>query len=254
MGVRDDLVYGGTDLLIVGLLPPAGIYLLVRYFDRRTRAADARTPGTRQVPSPASQKIVDDAWDERAGQEAGDDDRQESADQLAGRGLPLTGAAVIVGLGLALWLLIVLIVTATSSSGQLTESQLRPGDCLRNSTNLGPSLGNDGPWPSTFTAVPCAMPHVAEIIFAGDPWPQSLAYPGFAVIANQGPARCASAFRAYDGIAPAASEFSIADITPDSSTWASGDRLVVCIAYVSDFSGPSYGGDLWDYSIKGSHR
>jgi len=177
-----------------------------------------------------------------------------SADQLAARGLPPSGAAVIVGLGLALWLLIVLIVTATSSSGQLTESQLRPGDCLRNSTNLGPSLGNDGPWPSTFTAVPCAMPHVAEIIFAGDPWPQSLAYPGFAVIANQGPARCASAFRAYDGIAPAASEFSIADITPDSSTWASGDRLVVCIAYVSDFSGPSYGGDLWDYSIKESHR
>jgi hypothetical protein len=138
-----------------------------------------------------------------------------------------------------------------SSSRQLSYTQLSAGDCLVGS-NL--ALANENtPWPAEVTAVPCTHRHLAEIFFAGNVWSQSLAYPGYNTIADQGYARCLSAFRAYDGIAQPASAFAISYTAPDAATWPAGDRQVACAAYQVD---PVAAGGVLpvNYSIKGSHR
>jgi GH25 family lysozyme M1 (1,4-beta-N-acetylmuramidase) len=61
------------------------------------------------------------------------------------------------------------------------------------------------------------------------------------------------AFAAYDGIDASQSAFTYADIIPDSSDWASGDRSLECVAFEPSSSGPS-GGAPVDYSIKGSKK
>jgi Septum formation len=135
--------------------------------------------------------------------------------------------------------------SSTPSTGELREDQLRSGDCLQGS-NLVLGSGNFFAWPHLVTAVPCAQQHLAEVFFAGNAWPRSRAFPGENVIANQGLARCRSAFRAYDGIVPSASAFTIDYITPDSAAWASSNRRVICVAY-----------QPWapvTFSIKSSHR
>lgn len=137
---------------------------------------------------------------------------------------------------------------STSAPPQLTEDQLHPGDCLRGS-NLG--LGTDSTWPSLVTAVPCTQQHVAEVFFAGNAWPQSLAaYPGDDAVNNTADDRCDIAFAAYDGTASDESSFTYDFLIPDSSTWPDGDRSLVCVAYKSTSQYP--GGAAVNYSIKGS--
>jgi hypothetical protein len=111
---------------------------------------------------------------------------------------------------------------------QLTFTQLRPGDCLTGS-DLG--LGTGSAWPYTVTAVQCTERHLAEITFAGDLWPKSLAtFPGENTVTDTVDNRCQSALYAYAGESqPALTYDSIAP--GGGSDWASGDRLVVCMAY-----------------------
>jgi hypothetical protein len=132
---------------------------------------------------------------------------------------------------------------------QLAWDQLRPGDCLTGS-NL--PLGNDNPWPEYVTRVDCTKLHRAEVFFAGNNWPQSMAFPGKDAVISQSEARCDTAFAAYDGLPPAQSRsFTYNTVSPlDSSDWASGDRLLLCVAYEPE-SGPASGAPTDDFSIKG---
>lgn len=139
---------------------------------------------------------------------------------------------------------------STPSTNQRTADQLRPGDCLAGS-NM--DLSSSTPWPEYVTRVPCTKRHEAEVFFAGNIWPQSLALPGKGAIGSQSDARCGEAFAAYDGIDASQSAFSYADIVPDSSDWASGDRSLECVAFEPSSSGPS-GGAPVNYSIKGSNK
>jgi hypothetical protein len=171
------------------------------------------------------------------------------ADQQAGPGKSRRKALVTVGVGLvALAAVIAAIAITSSSARQLTADQLQPGDCLTGS-NLGLGTGSD--WPDEVTAVPCTQRHLAEVFFAGNVWPQSLAaYPGDDAVNSQADARCFSAFRAYDGIANSESAFTFDYIVPSgASDWASGDRLVVCLAWELPQPGLRV-----NYSIKGSHQ
>jgi hypothetical protein len=131
---------------------------------------------------------------------------------------------------------------------QLTVDQLQPGDCLQGS-DLG--LGTSSDWPDLVTAVPCTHSHIAEVFFAGDAWPQNLAYPGDDALSNQADDRCSSAFAAYvAGNRRDLSAFTYDFVTPDSSTWPDGDRSLQCVAYESTAQRP--GGAPVNYSIKGS--
>jgi DivIVA domain-containing protein len=139
---------------------------------------------------------------------------------------------------------------STSAPPQLTVDQLHPGDCLRGS-DMG--LGTDSTWPDLVTAVPCTQQHIAEVFFAGNAWPQSLAaYPGDDAVNSTADDRCDTAFAAYDGVTPDESAFTYDSITPDSSTWPDGDRSLICVAYKSTSQYP--GGATVNYSIKGSGR
>ena len=139
---------------------------------------------------------------------------------------------------------------STSAPPQLTVDQLQVGDCLRGS---GMGLDSSSAWPDLVTAVPCTQRHTAEVFFAGNAWPQSLAaYPGDDAVNNTANDRCDTAFAAYDGTTPDESAFTYDSITPDSSTWPDGDRSLVCVAYMPASQYP--GGAAVNYSIKGSGR
>jgi len=111
------------------------------------------------------------------------------------------------------------------SMDQLTIYQLQTGDCLQDS-----DLANFNQLNGPFTAVLCTQPHAAEVFFAGNSWPRSLAYPGDQVVYDDGYARCLTAFSAYDGVDNSLSEFAVMSSTPDGSTWPGGDRRLVCFA------------------------
>ena len=110
---------------------------------------------------------------------------------------------------------------------QLTYTQLRPGDCVTGS-NLG--LGTSSAWPYQVSAVPCTQRHLAEVIFAGNLWPASLAkFPGENAVGTTVDNRCQTALYAYAGESEAALTYDA--IAPVGSDWNSGDRRVVCLAY-----------------------
>jgi tetratricopeptide (TPR) repeat protein len=179
--------------------------------------------------------------------------------QPAGRDGSSRGLLLVLGLPTGLVLASVLIaglvslpssMSPTAATGQLAEDQLQPGDCLQGSI-MG--LGSGSDWPDLVTAVTCTRPHIAEVFFASDAWPQSLVYPGDNTISDQADARCLTAFSAYDGIDNSGSAFTFDDIVPSGGDdWDSGDRWLVCVAYESTGQYPA--GALVDYSIKGSDR
>ena len=183
-----------------------------------------------------------------AGLELPHDAPYRPASQRAGRRYRQRGPLVIFGLGLAAAVAATLIGTVPVLTGHLSEGQLRPGDCLTGS-NLGLGNGSDWPWA---TPAPCAGPHLAEVFFSGNAWPQSLAaYPGDKAISDQGWARCLTAFRTYDGIDNSTSAFTIDYIAPyGGDDWSSGDRWLVCMVFMPTSQHP--GGAPMDYSVKGS--
>ena len=159
-------------------------------------------------------------------------------------------AEVLVIVAVLTTLVITVAALTQPAPNQLTWDQLRPGDCLAGS-NM--ALGTDATWPWDVTQAACDKPHEAEVFFAGNIWPQSMAYPGADVIDSQAQARCDAAFAAYDGLDVSQSAFQYdAIFGDDSSEWASGERSLQCVAYKQQASGPS-GAAPVDYSIKGSN-
>ena len=126
----------------------------------------------------------------------------------------------------------------------LTIDQLRAGDCLQGP----PDINSASNWPEFVTAVPCHQVHIAEVIFLTvSYWPTAMAFPGHATIAHQARTGCRKAFHAYDGAPPSASIYSFNDYSPwNRALWDSGDRLLLCTAYVYASDDMAIG------SIKGS--
>jgi Septum formation len=181
-----------------------------------------------------------------------------AAAQPAGRSVPsrllLIAVGVAMALGVGAGLLITGLAHWTSSvsdptASQVSDGQLRSGDCLTGS-NL--SLDTNSDWPDTVAVVPCTHWHIAEVFFAGNAWPQSMAYPGDNKVNSRSEARCDAAFLKYDGIAYPNSMFTYDYIVPDNTTWPAGDRWMVCVAYDATSAYP--GGAPVNYSIKGSSR
>jgi hypothetical protein len=182
-----------------------------------------------------------------------------AAAQPAGRSVPsrllLTAVGVALALGVGAGLLITGLAHSRSpvpsdpAASQMSVGQLRSGDCLTGS-NLG--LDNDSDWPDTVAVVPCTHWHIGEVFFAANAWPQSMAYPGDDKVSSQSQALCDAAFLKYDGSAYPDSMFYYAYTVPDNTTWPSGDRWVVCVAYDPTSAYP--GGAPVNYSIKGSSQ
>lgn len=131
----------------------------------------------------------------------------------------------------------------------LQIGQLRAGDCLQGP----PDINTARSWPDIAIAVPCHDKHLAEVyFFSANYWPTAMAFPGNAKIAHQAKTECRKEFQAYDGAPLPASEFSFRWIHPvGRPDWDSGDRLLLCTAYVWDSQYP-HGVPLYT-SIKGSY-
>jgi Septum formation len=190
----------------------------------------------RQRAPEAGQVVLEDA---PSAQRAGSGSSRRRALVLAGAGLVVLAAATVV---------IVAAIssvpsTSVSSARHLAEGQLRPGDCVR-----GSSLGLDtsGPWPGVVTVVPCTEQHLAEVFFAGNVWPQSLAYPGGNEVSRQANNRCDTALDAYARRPDRLVTFTDRAIYPGRTVWSSGDRLVLCVAYKANYQSV-------DYSIRESN-
>ena len=134
----------------------------------------------------------------------------------------------------------------TPSARQLTRTQLRLGDCLTG--NL--QLNTISIWPSTVEVVPCGQKHIGEVFYASNYWAANQAYPGDSASDSQADAECDKVFATYIGIPYSRSKFSVVSISPNSQTWASGDRSLQCIAYWSTSQDPG-GAPLYG-SIRGS--
>lgn len=168
---------------------------------------------------------------------------RRNAGILAGLGLVLVASAIVLAASIS-------VARSSSSASQVTEDQLRSGDCL---TGADLGLGTSSSWPDSVTVVPCTKQHIAEVFFSGNAWSQSQAYAGDNTVEYQADDRCTIAFIAYDGTTPDNSMFTYDYVEPvPADDWASGDRWLVCVAYDSTSQYP--GGAPVDYSIKGSNR
>jgi hypothetical protein len=188
-----------------------------------------------------------------AGWEVLQDASYQPGGQRAGRRYLRWGPVIIFSLGLVTAVTATLIASVPQLTGHLGLAQFRAGDCVTGS-NLGLGSGGTSPgtWPYWVAAAPCTGPHLAEVFFVGNAWPQSpAAYPGDNAITNGGMARCLTAFSAYDGIDNTESAFTIYIVAPYYD-WSSGDRSLVCMAYMSTSQHP--GGVPVTYSIKGSNK
>ena len=140
--------------------------------------------------------------------------------------------------------------TPTPTVGNLQLFQLRVGDCL---TGANMQLNTSNPWPKLTLAVPCNLPHTAEVFFADNNfWPQNSPFPGNSAISKKGNTACNNAFRSYVGIAYSRSIYTWTNIIPDASTWPTGDRALHCVAYYA--TPQQKAGVTLTRSIKGARR
>jgi hypothetical protein len=137
--------------------------------------------------------------------------------------------------------------SSTPGARYLTVDQLRAGNCLQGP----PDVNTSSTWPDLVTAVPCTKEHLAEVFFAGNYWRAGSAFPGNAVIYHQAQVECRKAFHVYDGIAYSSSSYAYGYVSPQGRPdWNSGDRLLLCVAYLWTNQHP--GGEPLYASIKGS--
>jgi hypothetical protein len=131
----------------------------------------------------------------------------------------------------------------------VNAQDLRAGQCIKGPANI--NIANT--WPSVVSVVPCHVKHLAEVYYSGNYWPAAMAFPTNAVINRQGQNECRKVFRAYDGSSYSSSSYSAYPVSPyGRADWASGDRLLTCVAYFWAHGSPR-GKPLYS-SIKGSYQ
>lgn len=112
-----------------------------------------------------------------------------------------------------------------ADTGELTEAgtigvfELRVGDCLAELP--------DGNGIATINAVPCSQPHTDEI-FASVPMPAA-EFPGRAEVETFAGEACEREFAGFVGLGSQASTLEYGFLSPTESSWADGDREVLCV-------------------------
>jgi hypothetical protein len=82
------------------------------------------------------------------------------------------------------------------------------------------------------TVVDCAAPHAYEVFGVNAvPGDASATFPGNDALSATADGACRTAFRAYVGVDFNASEWYGTFLNPSESTWATGDREIVCVLH-----------------------
>jgi len=116
-----------------------------------------------------------------------------------------------------------------AESGKITEQvdnadvfSLRVGDCLNSAALTAEEL-------TSIPVVPCDLAHDDEVFHSLTL--DEAAYPGDDEIARIADVACRSPFREFVGVSFDQSALDFWPMTPTSSSWANGDREVLCIAF-----------------------
>lgn len=108
--------------------------------------------------------------------------------------------------------------TPTPTSRVIDVREVSVGDCL--------TLVDEPPYVSDIRVVGCTTQHEMEVFalynYAGE------TYPGFTRVAQEAYADCQIFFEDFVGIDFWSSVLDIRTVTPSASSWADGDRAVVC--------------------------
>ncbi len=114
--------------------------------------------------------------------------------------------------------------TTRDENGAVVES----GDVGVFAIQVGDCFGDLGTGEiSAATAVPCADPHLNEVYALFD-MPDG-DFPGDAAITTAWQEGCLERFDAFVGLDFASSIYDITPLTPTATSWAQGDREIVCM-------------------------
>lgn len=121
--------------------------------------------------------------------------------------------------------------TATTAATATPVTDLVAGDCVTGSSFAAGATGQ-----VTDTQVAdCATSHDGEVVgvvtYTEGP---ADAYPGEDQVAGYAESQCAIAFEAYVGVAYGSSPLQMVSLWPTESSWTSGDREAVCVAFSPD--------------------
>ena len=102
---------------------------------------------------------------------------------------------------------------------------------------IGDCFSESGDQTVSVVVVDCEQPHVYEVfalvtVEGGEDDP----YPGDEVIGSEADAGCEAPFAEYVGLDYADSQWYVTSLTPTESTWAEGDREIVCLLNLEDES------------------
>jgi hypothetical protein len=115
---------------------------------------------------------------------------------------------------------LVFAATVAAGCGQGNVFSLKVGECFG-----GAATGEV----SDVNKVDCAAAHDSEVFSVFD-YPNAPAdFPGADAMSTAASDRCPTDFQAYVGIDAASSQYGIGQLVPTSSSWAQGDRQVVCL-------------------------
>jgi len=121
--------------------------------------------------------------------------------------------------------------TATTAATATPVTDLVAGGCVTGSSFAAGATGQ-----VTDTQVAdCATSHDGEVVgvvtYTEGP---ADAYPGEDQVAGYAESQCAIAFEAYVGVAYGSSPLQMVSLWPTESSWTSGDREAVCVAFSPD--------------------
>jgi hypothetical protein len=146
-----------------------------------------------------------------------------SASWFGSRAGVLTLAALLIGGAVAVWFFFI----RDDDRGAISLLDIGPGDCW-----VDPAAGGDAI--DSVPEIPCAEPHTFEVFAAfdltgaaGDPYPTE-------TIAGSAETGCRNRLGAYTGVAYADSPLDVWPLYPTGSSWAEGDREVICSLYAVD--------------------
>jgi hypothetical protein len=122
--------------------------------------------------------------------------------------------------------------TVVDPGRELAVIDLEPGVCIEDASAFTGTEVNEV---TRTRAIPCRLPHEAEVYLRQDlaPGPNA-AFPGVGALRNQAQEICRDGFEAFVGVAWTRSELEIAALWPSPPSWAEGDRLVVCAVFRLD--------------------
>ncbi len=117
-----------------------------------------------------------------------------------------------------------LLGAVTACQNTVSSVDLHVGDCF-NYTNTTDANGDPVNVPAP---VDCAKTHSDEVSSVFD-HPNVSGFPGYEQIGALRQTQCQADFKAYVGVDWEASEYSIAYISPEETTWAAGDHAIHCL-------------------------